>query len=72
MASDVEVRMEQRCETEFLYVEKITPIDFHQCLLSTYGDGTVDVSVARGWVVNFCSGNSNVKDKPPSGWPFRS
>ena len=31
MASDMEVCMKQRCDTEFLHVEKIVPTDIHQC-----------------------------------------
>ena len=44
MASDKEVRMEQRCDTEFLHAEKMAPTDIHQCLLNIYGDQTADVS----------------------------
>ena len=69
MVSDVEVWMKQRCVTEFLNAEKTAPIDTHQCLLNFYGDQTVDVSTVRHWVVCFNSGNSEVKDKPHSGWP---
>jgi len=29
MASDMEVRMKQRCVTEFFHVEKMAPIDIH-------------------------------------------
>jgi len=47
MASDVEVRMKQRCITEFLHVEKIAPNDIHRCLLNVYGDQTLDVSTVR-------------------------
>jgi len=69
MASDMEVRMKQRCVTEFLHAEKIAPNDIHRCLLNIYGDQTVDVSTVRQWVVCFSSGDSDVKDKPHSGWP---
>jgi len=34
--------MKQRRVTEFLHVEKITPIDIHQRLLNIYGDQTVE------------------------------
>ena len=68
MASDMEVRMKQRCVTEFLHAEKIAPNDIHRCLL-VYGDQTVDVSTVRRWVARFNSGDSDVKDKPRSGRP---
>jgi hypothetical protein len=67
MASDMEVRMKQRCVTEFLYAEKIAPDDIHRRLLN--GDQTVDVSTVRRRVVRFSSGDSDVKDKPRSGRP---
>ena len=44
MVSDMEVRMQQRCEIEFLHVEKMT----HRCLLNVDGDQTVDVSTVGG------------------------
>jgi len=37
-------------------------------LLNICGDQTVDVSTVRWWVLRFSSGDSNVKDKPHSGW----
>ena len=46
--ADVEVRMKQRCATEFLNVENITPT--HQLLLNIYGDQIVDVSTVRQWM----------------------
>ena len=50
LASDVEVRMEQRCVTECLHAEKWDPFDIHWCLLSIYGAQTLDVStVSSGW-----------------------
>ena len=53
MASDMEVRMEQRCDTEFLHAEKMAPTDIHQCLQRVYGDQTVDVSTVRGgWCIS--------------------
>ena len=67
MASDMEVRMKQRCIIEFLHAEKIAPNDIHRRLLNVYGDQTVDVSTVRRWVVRFSSGDSDVKDKPCSG-----
>ena len=65
MASDMEVRMKQRCVIEFLHAEKIAPNDIHRRLLNVYGDQTVDVSTVRRWVARF----SDVKDKPCSGRP---
>jgi len=43
-------------------VQKIAPLDIHQCLLDVNGDKTVDVSTVRWWVVCFSCGNSNMKD----------
>ena len=68
-ASDTEVCMKQRCVIEFLHVEKTAPSDIHRHLPNVYGDQTVDVSKVRRWVVCFSSGDSDVKDKPPSRWP---
>lgn len=42
MASDVEVRMKQRGDIEFLHVGAVAPTDDHQCLLSTDGYQPVD------------------------------
>ena len=67
--SNMEVRVKQRCVTEFLHLEKMAPTDSHQFLLSIYGDQTVDVSTVRQWVVCFSSDDSGVKDKPDAGWP---
>ena len=61
--------MEQRCVIEFLHVEKITPNGIHQHLLNIYRDQTVNVSTVRWRVVRFSSGDSDVKEKPCSGWP---
>jgi len=69
MASDMEVRMKQRCVIEFLHAEKIAPNDIHQRLLNVYGDQTVDVSTVRRWAACFSSGESDVKDEPCSGRP---
>ena len=69
MVSEMEVRMKQRCVTEFLHAEKIVPNDIPQCLMKVYGDQTVDVSTVRQWVACFSSGDSNVKDKPYSAQP---
>jgi len=67
--SDMEACLKQRCGVEFLHAEKIAPTDVHECLLNISGDETVDLSTVRWWVVCFSSVNSNVKDKPCSGWP---
>ena len=69
MASDMEVRMKQKCVIEFLHVGKIAPNDIHRHLLNVYGDQTVDVSTVRQWVARFSSGDSDMKDKPCSGRP---
>jgi len=71
MASDMEVRMKQRCVIEFLHAEKIkiAPNDIHRRLLSVYGDQTVDVSTVRRWVARFNRGDNDVKDRPRSGRP---
>jgi len=58
-ASDMEVRMKQMCDTEFLHAEKMAPSDMHQYLLNTDGNQTVDVSTVKTHVVHFSSGNSN-------------
>jgi len=68
MAYDMEVRMKQRCVIEFLCEEKIAPNDIHRRLLNVYGDQTVDVSTVRRWVARFSSGDSDMEDKPHSGW----
>jgi len=68
MAFDMEVHMKQRCVIEFLHAEKIAPNDIHRRLLNVYGDQTVNVSTVRRWVARFSSGDSDVKDKPRSGW----
>ena len=59
MAFDMEVRVKQRCVTEFLHAKNMAPIDIHQYLLNVSGNQTVDVSTVRWWVVSFSSGNSN-------------
>jgi len=69
MASDMEVRMQQRCVIEFLHAEKIAPNDVHRRLLNVYRDQTMDVCIVRRWVARFSSGDSDVKDKPCSGRP---
>ena len=40
----------------------------HWCLLNVFGDQTVDVSTGWQWVVHFSSSDSDMKDKPCSGW----
>ena len=69
MASDIEVRMKEKCVIEFLTAEQIVPIDIHRHLLKVYGDNTVDVSTVIRWVVRFNSGESEVHDKPRHGRP---
>ena len=51
--------------------EKMALTDIHRCLLNVYRDQTVDVSTVRQWMVCFSSGDSSVKDKPRSRWPYR-
>ena len=58
MASDTEVRMEQRHGIEFLHTGKIAATEIHQCLWNVYGDQTVDV---RWWEVNFSSADSGCR-----------
>ena len=60
MAYDMEVRMKQRCLTEFLHALKIVPNDVQWSLLNVYGDQTVDVSTVRRWVAGFSGGNRDV------------
>ena len=69
VTSDVEIHTKQRCVIEFLHVESFVPIDFNLCLLSTEGDQTVDVSTIRQRIVNFSTGDSDMKDKASPGWP---
>ena len=45
MVCDMEVRVKQRCVTEFLHAETMALNDIHQCLLNIYGDQTVDEAV---------------------------
>ena len=52
MASDMEVRMKQRCGIAFLCEEKIPHIDIHQHLLNVYGDQTVEVSTVKHFPTN--------------------
>ena len=51
--------------------ENMAPIDIHWHVLNVYRDQTVDVSTVRQWMVCFSSGDSSVKDKPRSRWPYR-
>ena len=69
MASDMEVCVKESCVTEFLHEEKMAPTDIRPHWLNVDGDQTVDVSTVRWWVVCFCSGDSNMKDKSNSRWP---
>jgi hypothetical protein len=65
----MEVCMKQRCVFEFLHALKIGLNNIHRHLLNVYGKKTADVSTVRQWVARFSSGDSDVKDKPCSGWP---
>jgi len=67
MTCDMEVRKNQKGITEFLCKEKMAAIHHH--LLNTDGHQIVDVNRVRQWMVCFNSDNSNMKDKPCSGWP---
>ena len=58
MASNLEVRMKQKCAIEFLHAEKMAPTDIHWHFLNIYGDQTVDVSTVKWWVVCFSKGDS--------------
>ena len=69
MASDMEACTRQRCRTEYFHERKMAPIDIHQHVLKAYREQRVNVSTVRCWVVHFNSGNSDMKDKPCSGWP---
>jgi len=44
---DMEVCMKQTYDTEFLHMEKMGPINIHQCLLNVYGNQRVDLSTRR-------------------------
>ena len=61
MVYDVEVRVKQRCVTEFLNAEKMVPIDI-QCLWRT-NSGYVHSEVVGAC---FNSNDNNVKFKPYS------
>ena len=63
MTSDMEVHVMQRCVTEFFH-ENTAPTDIRWCLQNIYGDQTVDVGMARRWVVCFSSGNRNSQSPP--------
>ena len=58
MVSNMEVQMKQRCITEFLHVEEMTPLNIHQCSLNVYGDQIVDVSTVGQQMLRFSSGYS--------------
>ena len=47
----------------------VVPIDFRWHLLNIYGHQTVDMHTERRCEVYFSSGDSNMEDKPYSGWP---
>jgi len=60
--SDTKVWVKQRCVIEFLYAEKMAPIDIHWCLLNINGDQIVDVSTVRLWVVTVTWKKGHVLD----------
>ena len=62
--SDVEVRMKQKCVTEFLHVERMAPTGIHWHSLNIDGDQAVDVSTVRWWVVRFSSGGNKSGSTP--------
>jgi hypothetical protein len=66
MVSDMEVRVKQKCVTEFFHAEKNAPTDIHRHLLNIHGDQTVDMSTMMWWVVCFSSRDSHVRDRPCS------
>ena len=49
--SDVEVHMKQRCVTELLHVDTMSPTDIHGHTRSIGEDQAVDVSTVRLWAV---------------------
>jgi hypothetical protein len=49
--------------------KKIALVDIYRRLLKVYGDRTVDVSTVSKWVVRFCGGDSDVRDKSRSERP---
>ena len=69
--SDVKVWMNQRCVTEPLCEEKMTPPDIYWCLLNVDGDQLADLSAVMQQVVHFSSGDSNIKDRPQYELPCR-
>jgi hypothetical protein len=48
---------------------KIAPINIQRHLLNVYGAQTVDVSTGRRWVVQFSTGDSDMRESTRSGWP---
>ena len=46
--------------------KKMALTDIHQYLLNVDGEQTVDVSIARQWVLHISSGDNSMKDKPHS------
>jgi len=49
---------EAKGRTEFLLVEKMSPIGIHWLLLNVYGDQTVDVNTASDLMLLFSLGKS--------------
>ena len=62
--SNLEVHMKQRGEVEFLYAEKMTPINIHGCLPDISGNKMVNNSTVRQWVVCFSSGRISSGSPP--------
>ena len=66
MMCDIDVRMKQRCGSEFLHAERMAHVDVPRCLLNVCEE-QADVSTARTarpWVVCFSSSNSNNVSPP--------
>ena len=59
MMFDMKMRMKKRCDTGFLDVENMAPIDIHWCLLNVYENQQVVSSTVRQWVVCFSSSNND-------------
>lgn len=70
VASDMKVQMKQRGVTEFFHAGKKGTHWHSSTLMNVYGDQTGDVSTGRQHVLHFSSSNSDVKDKPRSGWSY--
>jgi len=59
MVHDMEVHMKQRCVTEFLYADKMAPMNVNSLKLSEHlWIQTVDVSTVRQRMLHFSRANS--------------